>query len=139
MALIPYEPFKNIERFFEDDDEWFLPVTRKDNAPEMDVYETESDIIAEVSIPGMDKDDLSVSIDEGVLCVRGDKKEEKEEEVEEKGYYRKEIRKGSFERMVRLPSNIDTESVKANYENGILKVEIPKVDEVERGKEIEIE
>ncbi|MGM0439341.1 MAG: Hsp20/alpha crystallin family protein [Patescibacteria group bacterium] len=137
MALIPYEPFKDIENFFNDDDDWFLPVTKRETVPEMDVYETEDSIVAEISAPGMESENLDVSIEEGALRVRGDKSEEIEDE--EKGYYRKEIRRGSFERVVRLPSNIDEENVQASYEDGILKIEIPKTDEVEKGRKIEIE
>ena len=137
MPLIPYDPFKDIDKFFDEDDDWFLPVTRKESSPEMDVYETEDSVIAEISTPGMSSDDLSVNIDDGMLRIRGEKQDEIEDE--EKGYYRKEIRRGSFERVVRLPSNIDQENVKARYEDGILKVEIPKTNEVETGKSIEIE
>ena len=137
MALIPYEPFGDIDNFFEDD--WFFPVSRREKGPEMDVYEDDSAIIAEVSAPGMNSDDLKVSIDEGVLRVRGEKNEEVEDKNEERGYYRKEIRRGSFERVVRLPSNIDEDNIKASYEDGILKIEIPKTERDEREKTIEIE
>ncbi len=136
MPLIPYEPFKEIERFFDNDD-WFFPVTKRESGPEMDVYETEENIIAEISAPGMSSEDMKVNISEGVLRVRGEKKEETEDE--DKGYYRKEIKRGSFERAVRLPSNVDEDNVKATYEDGILKVEIPKTDEVEGGREVKIE
>ena len=139
MALIPYDPFRDIDKFFGEDDDWFLPITKRENTPEMDVYETEDSVIAEVSTPGMSSEDLDVGIDEGVLKIRGERSEEMEDENEEKGYYRKEIRRGAFERVVRLPSNIDEDNVKASYEEGILKVEIPKTDEVERGRNIEIE
>ena len=139
MALIPYDPFRDIDKFFGEDDDWFLPITKRENTPEMDVYETEDSVIAEVSTPGMSSEDLDVGIDEGVLKIRGERSEEMEDENEEKGYYRKEIRRGAFERVVRLPSNIDEDNIKARYEDGILKVEIPKTDEVETGKSIEIE
>lgn len=139
MALIPYEPFRDIENFFNRDDDWFLPVTKRDTTPEMDVYETEDNIVAEVSAPGMNSNDLDVSVEDGALRIKGSKNEEIEDKDEDKGYYRKEIRRGSFERVVRLPSNIDEEKIKASYEDGILKVEIPKTDEVESGRKIEIE
>ncbi len=137
MALIPYEPFREMEKLFGDDD-WFLPVTKRESAPEMDLYETEDSIIAEVSAPGMNSEDLSVNISDGVLKIKGGKKEEVEDSDEERGYYKKEIRKGTFERVVRLPSNVDEDNVKASYEDGILKVKIPKTNEVESGKEVKI-
>ncbi len=139
MALIPYDSFKDIDKFFGEEDDWFLPITKRESIPEMDVYETEDSVIAEVSTPGMSLEDLDVSIDEGVLKIKGERSEEVEDKSEEKGYYRKEIRRGAFERVVRLPSNIDEDNIKARYEDGILKVEIPKTDEVETGKSIEIE
>lgn len=138
MALIPYEPLEDMSRFFEDDD-WFFPVTRKESSPEMDVYEDDSAIVAEVSAPGMSPQDLDVSINDGALRVRGKKSEEVEDKNEDRGYYRREIRRGSFERVVRLPSNIDDESVKASYEDGILKIEIPKTNKDKGEKKIEIE
>ncbi len=139
MALIPYEPFKDIEKFFGGDD-FFPERPVRAQLPQMDVFETEESIVAEVSAPGMNVDDLDVSLNENVLTVRGEKKEEVEDKEEERGYYRKEIRKGSFERSVRLPTGIDQEEIKATHENGILKIEIPKKkEEVKEGKRIEIE
>ena len=137
MPLIPYEPLRDMDDFFEDG--WFFPATRRDNSPEMDVYEDDSMIVAEISAPGMSSDDLEVSIDEGVLRVKGEKSQEVEDKDEERGYYKKEIRRGSFERVVRLPSNIDESEVKASYEDGILKVEVPKKEKSEKERTIEIE
>lgn len=137
MALIPYEPFRDIDSFFEGDDDWFFPVTKRETSPQMDVYETEDNIVAEVSVPGMNSEDLNVTVSEGALRIRGERSEEIKDE--EKGYFRREIRRGSFERVVRLPSNIDEDKVKASYEDGILKVEVPKVDEAEDEKTIKIE
>ncbi len=136
MNLIPREPFKEIERFFGDDD-WFLPVTRREKGPEMDLYETEEAIVAEVSAPGMGPEDLSVTVENNLLTVKGEKEEEKEDD--EKGYYRREIRKGSFERCVRLPRGIDEEGVEATYEDGILKIQVPKTEKIEKtGKKVKI-
>jgi HSP20 family protein len=141
MALIPYEPFNEIDDFFGDDD-WFFPVRSKRimSAPEMDVYETEDSVVVEISAPGMDPKDLTVTIDNDLLKIKGEKEEDKEEKDKERGYYSREIRRGSFERAVRLPSNIDEEKIKARHEKGILKIKIPKIERDEKeGKEIEIE
>jgi len=74
------------------------------------------------------------------LKIRGEKEVEEEDKKEERGYYRKEIRRGAFERAVRLPSNINSEEIKATHEDGILKVEIPKAEEeIEEGRQVEIE
>ncbi len=92
----------------------------------MDVYETDKDVVAEVSIPDFDPEKIDVSVKDGVLTVSG-KLDEKEEE-KDKGYWRKEIRKSSFERMVRLPVAVKEDAVDATYERGVLKIVMPKAE-----------
>lgn len=125
MPLIPWKPFSDLDKFFSDDD-WFLPVFPRMGVgkPAMDVKETDKEVIAEVEIPGFDPEKVDVSIEDGVLRVSGKIDEKKEEK--EKGYWRKEIRKGSFERMVRLPVAVKENAVEATYEKGILKIVMPK-------------
>ena len=127
MALIPWKPFSDLDRFFEDDD-WFLPVIPRWGAmkPAMDVYETEKDVIAEVSIPDFDPEKVEISVEDDVLKVSGKMDEKKEEK--DKGYWRKEIRKGSFERMVRLPVAVKKDAMDATYEKGVLKITMPKAE-----------
>ncbi len=136
MNLIPRKPFREAEDFFNDDD-WFFPVFQiKEMTPEVDVYETDKMVVAEISAPGMNADDLSVSVENNLLTVKGEKKEEKEDK--KKGYYRKEMKRGSFERIVQLPAEIDEDNVSAEYKDGILKVEIPKTERKKQKKQIEI-
>jgi HSP20 family protein len=125
MSLIPWKPFSDLDKFFSDED-WLMPVfPRVELAkPAMDVKETDKEIIAEVEIPGFDPKKVDVSVEDGVLKVSGRAEEKKEEK--EKGYWRKEIRKGSFERMVRLPVAVKENAVKATYEKGLLKIVMPK-------------
>jgi len=125
MSLIPWEPFSGLDRFFDDND-WFLPVFPRTelSRPAMDVRETEKEIIAEVEIPGFDPEKIDISVKDGVLRIKGSKDEKQEEKA--KGYWRKEIRTGSFERMVRLPVAIKEEAVEATYEKGLLKIVMPK-------------
>jgi HSP20 family protein len=127
MSLIPWRPFSDLDKFFSDDD-WLLPVFPRADfvKPAMDVKETDKEIIAEVEVPGFDPEKVEVSVEDGVLKVRGAMDEKKEEK--EKGYWRKEIRKGSFERMVRLPVPVKENAVEATYEKGILKIVIPKAE-----------
>ncbi len=127
MSLIPWRPFSDLDKFFSDDD-WLLPVFPRADfvKPAMDVKETDKEIIAEVEVPGFDPEKVEVSVEDGVLKVRGTMDEKKEEK--EKGYWRKEIRKGSFERMVRLPVPVKENAVEATYEKGILKIVIPKAE-----------
>ncbi len=127
MSLIPWKPFSDLGKFFEDDD-WFLPVfPRLDfSKPAMDIKETENDVIAEIELPGFDPKNIEVSVEKGVLKVSGKMDEKKEEK--EKGYWRKEIRRGSFERMVRLPVSVKENAAEATYEKGILKIVMPKAE-----------
>jgi len=127
MPIIPWKPFSDLGRFFEDDD-WFLPVVPRWGAmkPAMDVYETDKDVVAELSIPDFDPEKVDVSVKDDVLTVSGKMDEKKEEK--DKGYWRKEIRKGSFERMVRLPVAVKENAVDATYEKGVLKITMPKTE-----------
>ena len=126
MSLIPWKPFSDMDRFLEDDD-WFLPVfPRLDiNKPAMDIYETNKDVIAELSVPDFDPEKIDILIEDDVLKVSG--KMDQKEEKKEKGYWRKEIRKGSFERMVRLPAAVKKDKTDAVYEKGVLKIRMPKI------------
>ena len=128
MAIIPRQPFSDMERFFEDN-EWLLPVLPHLGAmkPAMDVYETEKDVIAEVNIPDFDPEKVDVAVKDGVLKISG-KMDEKKEEKDDKGYWRKEIRKGSFERLMRLPVAVKEDAIDATYEKGVLKIVMPKAE-----------
>ncbi|MFA6215262.1 MAG: Hsp20/alpha crystallin family protein [Patescibacteria group bacterium] len=121
MAIIKWtpllEPFEEMEKFMED----------KGFTPAIDVYETKDDVVVETPLAGIDPKDVDISIENDVLMIKGEAK--KESEVEEKNYYRKEVRSGSFFRTVALPSRVVTDQAKADYEKGILKITIPKSPE----------
>jgi HSP20 family protein len=125
MALIPWKPFSDLDHFFEDED-WMMPIFSKKEMvrPAMDIYETEKEVIAEVSLPKVDPEKVEVSLEDGILRVSGGEQEIKEEK--EKGYWKKEIRKGSFERMIRLPIPVKEDSIDAAYEKGVLKIVMQK-------------
>jgi len=125
MALIPWRPFSDLERFFEEED-WFMPVLPrfKPIKPAMDVYETDNEVIAEVDLPDFDPKNVDIVVEDDILRVSGKMEEKKEEK--KRDYWRKEIRKGAFERVVRLPVAVKKEDVEATYEKGILKIVMPK-------------
>lgn len=125
MSFIPWRPLSDLDKFFGDDD-WLLPIFPRTGLtqPAMDVYETDKDVVAEVDIPDCDPEKVEVSVEEGLLKVSGKMDEKKEEKG--KGYWRKEIRRGSFERMVRLPVAVRADAVEATYDKGVLRVVIPK-------------
>ncbi len=127
MSLISWRPFSELDKFFEDED-WFLPVIFRGEKirPAMDIYETNKEVIAEVNLPGIDPEKIEVSVENGVLRVSGGKEEKEEEKG--KGYWRKEIRKGSFERIIKLPVAVKENAVDATYEKGVLKIVMPKAE-----------
>lgn len=127
MALIPWRPFSDLERFFDDED-WLMPVFPRFEfgKPAIDVKETDKEVIAEVEVPGFNPEKIGVSVENGILKVNGVMDEKKEEK--EKGYWRREIHRGSFERMIRLPVAVKEDAVEATYEKGILKIVMPKAE-----------
>jgi HSP20 family protein len=133
MSIIPWKPFSELDKFFGDDD-WFMPVFQRAdiNKPAMDIKETDKEIIAEAEIPGFDPEKIDVSVEDGILSVKGSMDEKKEEK--EKGYWHKEIRTGSFERMMRLPVPVKENEVEATYEKGILKIVMPKAENKQTSK-----
>lgn len=136
MPIIKHDPFGEVEKFFEDDFFGFFPAVRRHFAPPMDIYQTNNDLIIELQLSKDVADKISISIEEGILSIK--RGEEKEEEVKDKNYYRREIRKGSFSRSVALPFPVKEEEIKAVYENGVLKIILPKT-EAKKSKKIEVE
>jgi HSP20 family protein len=127
-------PFREfIEKFFEEDFGFTI-------SPRLatDVYETDKDLVVEMQVPGFKKEDIKISFQDDYLKVEGKAEEEKEEK--EKNYWRKEIRKGSFVRVIPLPRKVDPKKAKASFKDGVLKISLPKIEEIkEVGEEIKIE
>jgi HSP20 family protein len=130
MSLIKWEPFGEIDRFFEDFHTRGLRNIGRDMA--VDLYEKGNNIVAEMNISGIDPEKVDITIEGDYLRVHGSREEEKEEE--QKQFYSKEICRGSFERTIHIPENIDETQVEAEYTNGILKVIMPKTEKEEKEK-----
>jgi len=92
--------------------------------PAVDVYEDEHKVTLKLEIPGIDQNDVDIRLENNTLTVRGERKFEKEEK--EENFHRIERRYGSFARSFTLPNTLDSEKVQANYENGVLKIDIAK-------------
>jgi HSP20 family protein len=103
---------------------WPATFTDRFFSPSMEVTETDSVIEVSTELPGMDEKDVEISVADGVLTIRGEKKLEKDEK--KKNYRLVERSYGSFERSVALPQGVDAAKVKAAMTKGVLKVEIPK-------------
>jgi HSP20 family protein len=96
-------------------------------SPPLDLYQDKDNLYAKLELPGVNKDDVSISLHEGVLTVSGERKVEAESA--EADMYRNERYFGKFNRSVTLPSPVDVSKVKANYTDGILTVTMPKTEE----------
>lgn len=105
-------------------------------APHMDVSETEKEIRIQVELPGVNENDVELALNDDVLTIRAEKKQERKEERE--GVHISERSFGTFQRAIRLPYQIDAEKVQARFENGVLHVTVPKTPEQERTKRIQI-
>ena len=92
--------------------------------PSIDVRETETELVVEAELPGMDEKDISVTLNNGVLTLKGEKKAEREEKKDD--YHLMERSYGSFQRSFQVADTIDADKVKAVFEKGVLKVTLPK-------------
>jgi HSP20 family protein len=128
---------ENIDKLF--DDFFFLTPTslfKSDWEPTVDVEEDEKTIRVKAEVPGIDEKDLEVKIENNVLTLSGEKKEERKEE--KKNYVFSERKFGSFSRSISLPEGVKTDKIKATFKKGVLNIEIPK-DEKAEPKKIAIE
>lgn len=122
MNLIRWNPY--------DMDKWFDDMVsapfqgRGGFAPAMDVFQIKDAVIVKTPLAGVDPDKVNISIENDVLTVEGTM--EQKSEVDEKEYYRKEIRSGSFHRAVALPTAVDGDKANATFENGMLTITVPK-------------
>ena len=143
MELIKFNPFvpapafnSRINRLFDD---FFTDASRhtapKLWSPEVDIYEKEGTVTIQADLPGIEKTDLSIKVEEGILTLKGERKIE--EECKEKTVYRTERFTGRFERAFRLPPNTDVDHIDAEFKNGVLHITIPSTTEPS-GKEISI-
>ena len=118
------------------DDFFDFPAIRSAGfTPAIDIWQDEENIYAESPLAGVDPKDVQVSVENDILTVQG--KTEKKSEVDEKEYYRKEVRFGSFHRSVALPAAVNNEKVLAEFEKGILKITLPKEERV-KPKKVEV-
>lgn len=129
MAIIRWRPFWDMadpEKFMED---WpGTPEKMMSYTPAVDIYQDKDNVVVETPLAGVDPEQVSVSVENDILKIEG--KNEHKSEVDEKNYYRKEVRYGSFYRAVALPTHVKADKANASYENGMLKVIIPKAEEV---------
>jgi len=119
--------FQDFNDMFED---FAGPMSKTGFSPAVDVYEKDNKVVAETPLPGIDPDKLKIAIENDVLSIEGST--EKSTEVDEKNYYRKEVRYGSFHRAVAMPCSVDGDKAEAEYKDGVLRVTVPKAAAVQK-------
>ncbi len=146
MALVRWRPLRDfldirdeIDRIFDT----FLPTRFEAEypaattwVPRVDIAETDNEVVVTTELPGVDRKDVKLSIEDNVLTISGEKKQEKE--TKDKNYHCVERRYGAFRRSFTLPARIQADKVKASFKDGILTINLPKVEEA-KTKEIPIE
>ncbi len=105
-------------------------------APIVDIEEDNDSILVKAEIPGMSKEDIKVSVQSNILTITGERKHESE--TKNKTFHRVERSYGKFSRMITLPTDVDSDKVKANYKDGILSIVLPKPETV-KPKHIDVE
>jgi HSP20 family protein len=144
MPVVKYSPFLDSEdfptglRLFQDTVNRLLsePAATRPWAPSVDIFETDNELVLKADIPGVDQKDIDIRIENGTLSIKGERKFEKEEN--NKGFHRMERSYGSFVRYFTLPETVDTEHVKAEYNNGVLNLTLPK-KEIAKPKAIKVQ
>jgi HSP20 family protein len=138
MELIIWNPMKDMfslrhqmNHLFDD---VLRPVVRGDSRlskwnryPTVDIYDNDENIVIKAELPGIDKKDIVIDVKDGVLTLKGERSFDNE--VKEEKYYCRERTFGKFERVFRLPADVDPEKISADYKDGILKINIPKPEE----------
>ena len=144
FELTPWKPAhelstlrREMDKLFEDffgENNTFLPEAGK-WIPAVDVSETDENVIVKAEIPGMDTQDIDVTMQGDLLVIKGEKKEKKEEKKE--NFHRIERRRGTFARAIKMPVPVDANRITAKYKKGVLTVTMPK-KEGGKAKQIEV-
>lgn len=134
--LIRWEPAREMvslreamDRLF--DDAFTSPLRLTSNSwsvPAVDMYQTDNEIVVKAALPGIKADEVQINVTGEILTIKGEVKQK--DEVKEKAYHIREQRWGSFERSIALPTEVVADKAKADFENGVLTITLPKAEEV---------
>ena len=146
MALVKWRPRGSlfdvrgeVNRLFDSflpDFPWRGDVLEGSWIPKVDISETNGELAVAAELPGLNRDDVSIRIENNVLTLKGEKKQEEENKAT--NYHRIERNYGAFSRSFSLPSTVDASKVRAAFRDGVLTITLPKTEEA-KGKEIPIE
>jgi HSP20 family protein len=131
-SITRWDPFRNLTAFQDQFNRMFESTLKPNQdhstlttwAPAVDIYETENELVLKADLPDVDEKDIDVRVENNMLTIRGERKFE--QSLKEDNYLRVERAYGSFSRSFSLPNTVNTEAIRANYKNGVLKVELPK-------------
>jgi HSP20 family protein len=104
-------------------------------SPAVDIYETDNEIMVQAELPGVDRKDIALQLENNVLTLKGDRRFEKE--TNQENYHRIERSYGGFSRAFTIPTVVDEDKIRADYRDGILKIALPKKEQV-KAKQIKI-
>jgi HSP20 family protein len=143
MNVVKYDPFRELRGLHDEMSRLFSGVATSGGdefargawSPSVDIFEDQDKLIVEAELPGMNRDDFEVSVENNVLTLKGERKFEKKAEGD--NYHRVERAYGSFTRQFTLPQTVTAEGASADFENGVLKVSLPKREET-KARKIEI-
>lgn len=147
MNLVKWNPFSELEEVSNRLNQLFrhAPVRSEsgnemlavaDWMPSVDISETDAAYLVKGEIPGVNKEDVKVTLQDGMLTIQGERKQEKEEKG--KKFHRVECSYGSFVRSFRIPDDADPNTVKAEFKDGMLNVTLPKTHKAEEAKAISV-
>ena len=138
MAIIRWDPFREMTQAQSQFSKLVDQVwggRQESWLPAIDVFDAKEAVVLKAELPGMDPADIQIEVEDNVLTLKGERRFE--EEVDEERYYRVERRYGSFQRSLALPQGMQAAAISASYEDGVLTITVPKVEE-EKPKRIEI-
>ena len=142
MNIVRYNPFHEIRSLQNEVNRLFSGISSEREEflggewiPKVDVFENKDNLVLEAELPGMSRDDFDLSFENNVLTLKGERKFEKKDEGD--NYHRVERGYGSFARSFTLPPTVTVEGAKADFENGVLHVSLPKREET-KARKIEI-
>ena len=145
MAVVRWDPFRDLgllqdrmNRLFDDagrgwrNDE---PAATTSWSPSVDIFETEGEIVVNTELPGMDRKEITLHLENNVLSIRGERRFVKE--TKDENYHRIERSYGNFSRSFSIPATVDEEKIRADYKDGVLKIILPKKEQA-KPKQIKI-
>ena len=138
MQLVKFNPVRDMfsvrNRMNHIFNDFFYPINRDEVEfsmgswnPVVDVYDNDDSIVIKAELPGIDKEGIEIDVKDRVLTLKGERSSESE--VKDDNYYRRERSFGKFERAFTLPADVDPDKIKADYKDGVLKIDIPKPEE----------